>query len=90
MDTNGSIYPLTVAFEPSPIPLLELVWKGVNVKGSLVASRHSIRSLLEFAARKDVKPTIVTFPFTAAGIEEAMQRLREGKVRYRAVLVRDM
>ncbi|CAH0058213.1 unnamed protein product [Clonostachys solani] len=88
MDTHGSIYPLTVAFEPVPIPLLDLVWKGVKIQGSLVASRHSIRTLLDFAARKNIKPTIMTFPLDACGIETAMQKLREGQIRYRAVLIR--
>ena len=88
MAVHGSIYPLTVAFEPAPVPMLGLVWKGVRIQGSLVASRQSIRSLLDFAARKKVYPTIMKFPLTTEGIEEAMQTLREGKMRYRGVLVR--
>ena len=89
MDTHGAIYPLTVAFEPAPVPMLELVFKGVKIQGSLVASRDSMRSLLEFAARKNIKPTIMTYPFTLKGVESAMQDLRDGKVRYRAVLSRE-
>lgn len=88
MATHGSIYPLTVAFEPAKVPMLGLVWRGVRIQGSLVASRQSIRSLLEFAARKKIYPTIMTFPLNKEGIEEAMQTLREGKMRYRGVLVR--
>ena len=88
MNTHGSIYPLTVAFEPSPVPMLDMVWKGVRIQGSLVASRRSIRNLLDFAARKKIYPSIMTFPLTTAGIEEAMQTLREGKMRYRGVLVK--
>ncbi|KFA63049.1 hypothetical protein S40285_06394 [Stachybotrys chlorohalonatus IBT 40285] len=88
MDTHGSIYPLTVAFEPSPVPLLAFNLKGVRVQGSLVASRSAIRDLLDFAARKNITPTVMTFPFTVEGIEEAMQKLRDGKIRYRAVLTR--
>lgn len=89
MDTHGAIYPLTVAFEASPIPLLDLVWKGVKIQGSLVASRDSMRSLLDFAARNNITPTIMTYPLTVSGLETAMQDLRDGKVRYRAVLVRE-
>ncbi|KAJ6078404.1 alcohol dehydrogenase [Penicillium canescens] len=88
VNTHGSIYPLTVAFEPSEVPMLEMVWKGVRIQGSLLASRSSIRTLLEFAARKKVYPTIVAFPLNAEGIEEAMKTLREGKMRYRGVLVK--
>lgn len=89
MNTHGNIYPLTVSFDASPIPLLELNWRGVRIQGSLVASRHSIRDLLEFAARKNITPTVMTFPLNPAGIEEAMQVLRDGKMRYRGVLVRN-
>jgi D-arabinose 1-dehydrogenase-like Zn-dependent alcohol dehydrogenase len=89
MDTHGVIYPLTVAFEPSPIPLLELDFKGIKIQGSLVASRDTMRGLLEFAARKNITPTIMTYPLNVKGIESAMQDLRDGKVRYRAVLCRE-
>ena len=89
MDTNGSIYPLTVAFEPSPVPMLDVLFKGVRIQGSLVASRKGIRTLLEFVARHKIVPTVMTFPLTVEGIEEAMQTLREGKMRYRGVLVRE-
>ncbi|KAE8379557.1 chaperonin 10-like protein [Aspergillus bertholletiae] len=89
MDTNGSIYPLTVAFEPAPVPMLDVLFKGVRIQGSLVASRKGIRTLLEFVARHKIVPTIMTFPLTAEGIEEAMQTLRDGKMRYRGVLVKE-
>lgn len=89
MDTHGAIYPLTVAFEPAAIPLLDMLWKGVKIQGSLVASRDSMRSLLDFAARNNITPTIMTYPMTLDGIETAMQDLRDGKIRYRAVLTRE-
>jgi D-arabinose 1-dehydrogenase-like Zn-dependent alcohol dehydrogenase len=89
LDTHGSIYPLAVALEPIPISMLDLVWRGARVQGSLVASRDTICSLIEFAARKNITPTVVTYPLTLEGVEKAMQDLRNGKVRYRAVLCRD-
>ncbi|KAF7589225.1 hypothetical protein BBP40_004567 [Aspergillus hancockii] len=89
MDTNGSIYPLTVAFEPSPVPMLDLLFKGVRIQGSLVASRKAIRTLLDFASRHKIIPTVMKFPLTSEGIEEAMQTLRDGKMRYRGVLVKE-
>lgn len=89
MDTPSAIYPLTATFELSKIPTLELCFKGIRIQGSLVASRNSIRTLLDFANKKKIAPTIMTFPLTVAGIEEAMETLREGKMRYRGVLVRE-
>ncbi|ODM24002.1 hypothetical protein SI65_01592 [Aspergillus cristatus] len=89
MDTPSNIYPLTATFELSKIPTLELRFKGIRIQGSLVASRNSIRTLLDFATKKNIAPTVRTFPLTVAGIEEAMKILREGKMRYRGVLVRN-
>jgi len=88
MDIHGTIYPLTVDFAPSSVPLLLMNVKGVRIQGSLVASRHSLRSLIQFAAEKKIVPNIMKFPLNSAGIEEAMQTLRDGKMRYRGVLVR--
>ncbi|KAJ5173571.1 uncharacterized protein N7500_001502 [Penicillium coprophilum] len=89
MDVHGSIYPLTVDFAPSPVPLLFMNIKGIRIQGSLVASRRSLRTLLEFAAAKKITPTSMTFPLTKDGVEAAMQTLRDGKMRYRGVLVRE-
>ena len=60
---------------------------GVRIQGSLVASRQCTRELLEFAAEKQIRPTIMTFPMTKDGIETAIESLSTGKIRYRAVLV---
>ncbi|KAH7313540.1 alcohol dehydrogenase [Stachybotrys elegans] len=88
MDTHGSIYPLTVSMTPTPVPLAHLNMNGVKIQCSLVAPRRSIQSLFEFAARKNITPTVMTFPMTVDGVEDAMQKLRDGEIRYRAVLVR--
>lgn len=89
MDTNSSVYPLTVALEPTPVLLLALNMKGIKIQGSLVGSRDNIIKLLEFANKKKIYPTIMRYPLTEEGIVTAMQELRDGQVRYRAVLVRD-
>ncbi|KAJ5649502.1 uncharacterized protein N7484_003225 [Penicillium longicatenatum] len=88
MDIHGSIYPLTVDFAPSPVPLLYMNVKGIRIQGSLVASRQSLRSLVQFAADKKIVPTSMQFPLNQEGVEEAMETLRQGKMRYRGVLVR--
>lgn len=89
MDTASTIYHLAVSFENTPVPTLPLLSKGISIQGSFIASRNSLQELLEFAARKNVKPTVVKYPFSAEGMTKAMQDLRDGKVRYRAVLARD-
>ncbi|KAJ5267609.1 Polyketide synthase enoylreductase [Penicillium angulare] len=88
MDVHGSIYPLTVDFAPSPVPMLQMNMKGLRIQGSLVASRKTLRSLLQFAADKKIVPTTMKFSLNKEGVEEAMETLRQGKMRYRGVLVR--
>lgn len=46
-----------------------------------------MRAMLDFAARHAIKPQIEKFPMTLAGVKDAMQKLRDGKMRYRGVLV---
>ncbi|RGP59238.1 hypothetical protein FLONG3_11244 [Fusarium longipes] len=89
VDYDGSIYPLTAALESTPVPLTELALKGIRVQGSLVGSRDSVRKLLEFVARKNIKPTTMTYSLNEEGIEKALHDLKDGKVRYRAVLVKE-
>jgi D-arabinose 1-dehydrogenase-like Zn-dependent alcohol dehydrogenase len=43
--------------------------------------------MLAFAAKNGIKPQIEKFPMTQAGITEAMQKLRDGGMRYRGVLI---
>ncbi|CAI7597203.1 unnamed protein product [Penicillium glandicola] len=88
MDTKGTIYPLTVSLKETPVPFLPMNLRGVRIQGSLVSSRQDLRELLEFCNRKEITPTIVKFPMTPDGIQEAMQKLKDGDIKYRAVLVR--
>lgn len=90
MDTKGTIYPLTVTLTETLVPFLPMNLRGVRIQGSLVASRQDLRELIEFCNRKGIRPTIVKFPMTPEGISEAMQRLRNGDIKYRAVLERQL
>ena len=45
------------------------------------------RQMLEFAALHSIKPIVMKFPMSEEGIEDAMGTLRDGKMRYRGVLV---
>ncbi|PYH71801.1 NAD(P)-dependent alcohol dehydrogenase [Aspergillus vadensis CBS 113365] len=86
VDTNGTIYHISVTLEPTPIPLVPFGQKGIRIQGCFITSRRNLQELLEFAARHDIKPTIMTFPLTKSGLEEAFEELRLGGIRYRAVL----
>jgi D-arabinose 1-dehydrogenase-like Zn-dependent alcohol dehydrogenase len=86
MAPNGTIFPLTVSFEATPIPLHQLVLKGLRVQGSCVAARPSIRSMLRFAALHSITPVIMEWQMSQEGITSAMEALRSGNMRYRGVL----
>jgi D-arabinose 1-dehydrogenase-like Zn-dependent alcohol dehydrogenase len=87
MKPNSTIIPLTVDFGSTPVPLLPLITKGVRIQGSAEAPRIEIRRMLEFAVTHNIRPRIMEFPLTKEGIDNAMKTLREGKMRYRGVLV---
>lgn len=86
MAPNSIIFPLTVAEGDFSIPHMGMVAQGITVQGSVVAARAVHKKMLSFAALHEIKPTIMEFPLNENGIEDAMQTLRDGKMRYRGVL----
>ncbi|RAK81294.1 NAD(P)-dependent alcohol dehydrogenase [Aspergillus fijiensis CBS 313.89] len=88
MANNSTMFFITASFEPIEVSFAPLIQHGICIQSSFIASRQIVLDLLGFAARKKIYPTIMEFPLTQAGIEEAMQMLKSGKIRYRAVLHR--
>lgn len=86
MATKGRIYPLSVSSGDLKVPYLPLLETGLSVIGSLVATRAVHREMLQFAAVHSIKPIIETFPMSEKGIQEAIQKLEDGKLHFRAVL----
>ncbi|KAI2602131.1 GroES-like protein [Hypoxylon sp. NC1633] len=86
MAPGSAIYPLSVAHGNLEIPYLPLLYKGIAVQGSLVASRNIHREMLAFAALHNIKPVVEVFPMTEEGIKEAIGRLERGDIHLRAVL----
>ena len=87
MKPNSTIFPLTVDFGSTPMPILKLIVKGIRFQGSSEAPRIEFRRMLDFCVTHDIRPRIMEFPMTKEGIETAMETLREGKMRYRGVLI---
>jgi D-arabinose 1-dehydrogenase-like Zn-dependent alcohol dehydrogenase len=84
---GGTVYPLTVSQGDLSIPYAFVNSKELRIQGSVVAARNVLREMLDFAAHHQIRPIIETFPMTVEGIEEGFQRLADGKMRYRGVLV---
>lgn len=64
-----------------------MLMSSIQVIGSGLAPTASVLAMLAFAAKNGIKPQIEKFPMTQAGITEAMQKLRDGGMRYRGVLI---
>jgi uncharacterized zinc-type alcohol dehydrogenase-like protein len=75
-----------VGVPPSPVtvgafPLITGIW---TITGNPTGSPYRIREMLDVAARHGVKAQIESFPMAKAN--EAIEKMKKNKVRYRAVL----
>ncbi|KAI7758881.1 hypothetical protein LZL87_009876 [Fusarium oxysporum] len=68
----------------------DILMNATRIQGSLPAAPNVQREMLSFSALHEIKSIIETFPFTEGGIDEAMEKLRQGKMRYRGVLAMDV
>ena len=84
---NGSVHMLGLALEPMQIPAGMLTTGAKSVTGSSTGSPAALRQLLKFAARQNIAPQIELFPMSR--VNEAIERLHSGQVRYRVVLKAD-
>ncbi|GIL59035.1 hypothetical protein Vafri_14006 [Volvox africanus] len=69
------------------VPLQDLVFGQKLVAGSVVGGRADMQEMLHFAATHGVRPMVETMPLSQ--VNQAMQRVVEGRARYRIVLVSD-
>ncbi|KAH8889550.1 GroES-like protein [Thozetella sp. PMI_491] len=85
---NGTLVPLTAPNNgPLVLPEMTMFWDTYSVYTSLVASRARHAEMLQFAAKKGVKPVCQVFKFEGSETIEAIFRsLDENTIRYRAVL----
>ena len=65
----------------------QLMGKQRSISASPTGGPHAIREMLKFAGRHQIQPMIETYKFSE--VNEAVERLRSGKPRYRIVLERD-
>ncbi len=63
----------------------DVVAHQLSIVGSFLGNRATMREMLIFAQEHSILPMIETMPMSQ--VNEAIQRLRENKVRYRIVLV---
>ncbi len=81
---HGSVILLAAPEEPLNIPAMALLFNETSFAGSLIGGRALIKDMLDFAAQHKVYPWIEKVEMKK--VNEALQRVRDGKVRYRVVM----
>lgn len=83
---RGKLHMLGAVTEPLDINILPMMFGAQSLTSSPVGSPGTIRKMLKFSARHDIKP--VTEHFSMEQANDAMEHLKAGKARYRIVLDR--
>ena len=84
---KGRLHFVGATLEPLDIGVFNLIMGQRSVSGSPVGSPATIAQMLEFAQRHEIKPIVQSYKFEQ--VNEALDQLRSGDVRYRLVLERE-
>ena len=83
--SDGVLCYVGVTTVPLTVPLWPLLVKRRRIMASPIGSRATIREMLELAAQFGIRPRVETFPLAEA--QQAIAKVRQNAVRYRAVLL---
>lgn len=81
---KGRLHVVGAVLEPMSIPVFSLMGGQKSVSSSPTGSPSTMRRMLDFCARHDIRPQTESFPLSA--VNDALEHLRAGKARYRLVL----
>jgi uncharacterized zinc-type alcohol dehydrogenase-like protein len=81
---QGRLHLVGVVTQPLSVPLFLLLSGQKSLSASPTGSPSAIATMLNFAARHYIQPTIETYKLSE--INDALEKLRHGKPRYRIVL----
>lgn len=81
---KGRLHIVGAVPQPVSVEIFPMLLGQKSVSGSPFGSPATIVKMLEFAVRHRIQPTIETFEFSQ--VNDAMEKLRNGKPRYRLVL----
>src|SRR5260221_4384789 len=84
---KGSFHNVGAVLKPLEVPAFGLILGQKSVAGSPTGSPTAIDHMLEFSARHSIAPVVEYFPMS--NVNDALERLRSGKARYRIVLIND-
>ncbi|MFQ5772442.1 MAG: NAD(P)-dependent alcohol dehydrogenase [bacterium] len=81
---NGKLCTVGAAANPIMIPVFPLIAGQKTVCGSVIGGRRIIQEMLEFCARHHIKAKTEILPMSE--VNTAIDKVRNGKARYRMVL----
>jgi uncharacterized zinc-type alcohol dehydrogenase-like protein len=81
---NGTLCFVGVPPSPVTVQAFPIISGQRSITGSPIGSPHRIREMLDVAARHGVKAQVEAFPM--AKVNDAIEKVKKNKVRYRAVL----
>ena len=84
---KGRLHVVGAVLDPIPVNAAVLIGGDQGVSGSPTGPRSQIDTMLEFAARHNILPTVEHFPMSR--VNDALEHLRGGRARYRLVLDAD-
>lgn len=84
---NGALCVVGAAPGEIRIPAVDLIDGQKSIAGNAVGSLHEIGQMLEFSVDHQIKPAIERYPMNEAN--RAVEGVREGRLRYRAVLINE-
>jgi alcohol/geraniol dehydrogenase (NADP+) len=85
---KGRIHFVGAVLAPIPVAAFALLTGQKSVSGSPTGSPSVVDQMLAFCARHQIAPIIEPFPMSR--VNDALERLRSGKARYRIVLQNDI
>lgn len=80
----GRLHQLGAVLEPISVAAFDLIASRRSITGSPTSSPASLLKMVEFCRRHDIRPQVERLPMDR--VNEAIERLRLGDVRYRFVL----
>ncbi|MCW8894059.1 MAG: NAD(P)-dependent alcohol dehydrogenase [Deltaproteobacteria bacterium] len=86
LKVRGRLHFVGAALEPLDLGVFPLIMGQRSISGSPVGSPANIAKMLEFAVQHKIEPVVEVYRFDQ--VNEAMEKLRSGKARYRVVLSR--
>ena len=85
--THGRLHFVGAVLEPLGLTSGVLMSGQKQLSASPVGGPLTLKTMLEFAARHDIRPQVEMFPMSK--VNEAIEHLRAGKARYRLILNND-